>query len=222
MKKTFILFSTLFFIFLPLFVLAEDSLKKNMDGLQQEMDSALDWQADFTQKAYIASIGQYDTSSGIVKIKKPGKVLWEYIAPERQMLVTDGKKLYFYTEEERQVIVNDLDPDNPSGTNLLFLAGEKKIEELFHVDLKGGKPDPKDVIEFKMTPKTEQPNLSYLVLAVDKKTFRILSLHSFDPYENHTFVEFSNIRKNSKLPDNIFHFRIPEGTEVINASEVMK
>ena len=222
MKQTVSSLFILFSLFLPLSALGGESVEEVLHGLQRKVDSLADWRADFTQDAYVASVGQSDSSTGSVQIKKPGKVHWEYKEPERQLLVSDGKKLYFYSEEERQVIVNDVDADSFAAGNLLFLTGEKKIAELFEVRLDEGKPASEKSVRLDLTPKTPQPNLSHLILEVEKESYRILSLRTFDPYQNHTFVRFSNARENSGLPDSLFHFQAPKGTEVINASRMLK
>lgn len=203
------------FLLFPPTVFAEDSQEEIIQNLQNKMDSLSDWQADFKQKAYIASVGQSDLSSGKVKIKKPLKVLWEYLEPNRQTLSVDGKKLYFYMEEDRQVMARDLDSGILAGGNLLFLVGEKKLKEIFNMELIREGVSAGEPIKLKMVPKKEDATLSYLILALDRKTLRILSLQSFDPFENNTMVDFSNVQENQGLPDKIFLFQIPEGVEVV-------
>jgi outer membrane lipoprotein carrier protein len=207
---------TLCFLLFPPAVFAGDSQEEIIQKLQSKMDSMSDWQANFKQKAYISSVGQSDLSSGTVKIKKPRKVLWEYLEPGRQVLSVDGKKLYFYTEEDRQVMARDLDSDALSGGNLLFLVGEKKLKDTFNMELIREETPTSESVKLKMVPKKEDAALSYLILTLDKKTLRILSLQSFDPFENNTMVEFSNVMENQGLPDKIFLFRIPEGVEVVH------
>ncbi len=222
MKKLILSGLTVFFLMLPLPTLAEESLDEVVQGLQKEVDSMKDWQADFTQKAYNALVRMNETSTGTVKIKKPGKILWKYLKPELQVLASDGKKIYFYAKEDKQVMIRDLQGSGLSGANLLFLAGTEKIKDLFQVQLLKETKAPEKTVLLKMTPKKPQPNLSYLVLGVDESSFEIQTLQTFDSYENNTYLEFSNLKKNSKLPDKIFKFKIPKGVEVQDTSGVME
>jgi len=202
-------------IFFPSPAIAGDSGKGAiLPAFQKKMDTLRDWQADFRQKAYIAAVDAYESSSGRVRIKKPGRILWEYLEPDRQILSSDGKKLFFYSVEDRQVIVRDLDANASAGVNLLFIAGARKIGDLFNLDLL--RSGPQAPVRIKMTPKKAQANLAYLILSLDRASLRILSLQTFDLLQNNTLVEFSHVRENSHLSAGIFHFRIPKGTEVIH------
>ena len=39
-------------------------------------------------------------------VKKPGKMRWEYTAPEQKVFVSDGVKIYSYIPQDKQVIVS--------------------------------------------------------------------------------------------------------------------
>lgn len=216
MRLKFFRLLSLCFLFVPLMSFAADPQEDFIQKLQRKIDSITDWQADFQQKAYISSVGQSDLSSGAVKIKKPMKVFWEYVKPGRQVLVSNGKKLYFYSEEDKQVMVRDLDADTLSGANLLFLASGKKLEDIYQIEVAMQEPSSNEAVKFKMVPRKVQANLSYIVLTVDRNTLDILSLQSFDPFENNTMVEFSNARGNSGIQDKFFVFRTPKGAEVVH------
>ena len=41
-------------------------------------------------------------------IKKPGKMRWEYSAPEKKTFVSDGVKIYSYLPADKQVIVSSV------------------------------------------------------------------------------------------------------------------
>src|SRR5258706_14987722 len=41
--------------------------------------------------------------AGLVYLKKPGRMRWEYTRPEVKLFVSDGKIFYFYVPADRQV-----------------------------------------------------------------------------------------------------------------------
>ncbi len=100
--------------------------------LQQKYEALESFSADFEQM--FQGGGVQLRESGIVKMKKPGKMYWEYQQPTPKLFIADGKKSYFYLPQDKQVIVSDLDLENAS-TPLLFLVGKGKIQEDFQVEL---------------------------------------------------------------------------------------
>ena len=54
---------------------------------------------------------QQATERGRLLVKKPGKMRWEYTAPEKKLFVSDGLKIYSYIPQDRQVIVGTMPRD---------------------------------------------------------------------------------------------------------------
>ena len=63
--------------------------------------------AEFVQTYRSAALGREQVERGTLKIKRPGRMLWEYREPERKTFLSDGKAFYFYVPAERQVIVRE-------------------------------------------------------------------------------------------------------------------
>ena len=71
------------------------------------------------------------TESGRVMVKKPGKMRWDYTAPEEKLFVSDGSRIYFYIPQDKQVIVSDVPTDDQATTPALFLAGKGNLTRDF-------------------------------------------------------------------------------------------
>ena len=71
------------------------------------------------------------TESGRVLVRKPGKMRWEYTAPEEKLFVSDGAEVYSYIPQDKQVIVGDVPPDDQATTPALFLAGKGNLTRDF-------------------------------------------------------------------------------------------
>jgi len=65
-------------------------------------------------------------------VKKPGKMRWEYNAPEKKLFVSDGVKIYSYVPEDKQVIVSDVPSGDRLTTPVLFLAGTGNLARDFN------------------------------------------------------------------------------------------
>src|SRR5205085_2454001 len=99
---------------------AEESLAAQ---LQRKYASIKDFSADFVHAYQGGVLKKQITERGHVLVKKPGKMRWEYIAPEEKLYVSDGVRIYSYTPEDKQVIVSAVPGHDQAGA-LLFLAGK--------------------------------------------------------------------------------------------------
>ena len=81
---------------------AEESLAEQ---LQRKYASIKDFSADFVHAYQGGVLKKQITERGHVLIKKPGKMRWEYVAPEEKVFVSDGVKMYSYLPQDKQVIV---------------------------------------------------------------------------------------------------------------------
>ena len=154
--------------------------------------------------------------SGIVKMKKPGKMYWEYQQPTPKIFIADGKKSYFYLPQDKQVIVSDLDLENAS-TPLLFLVGKGKIQEDFQVELEEvEKPLQAENLLVRLTPKRPQGGYSYLMLEIDPSTYLIYRLIVIEPIGNRNEYIMKNIRENIRISDQQFRFKLPKDVEVLS------
>ena len=185
-----------------------------IDRIQTEYERTQDISASFVQISKLRSLPTPKQSQGIVYFKKPGKMRWEYTAPEQQLLVSDGKTMWFYVAEDEQVIVQNAEDAYGSKTPVTFLSGMGKLQNDFYMKLL---PSSESSNEYKLEllPKQPQPELAKLLLTVDPATYRIIHTAVYDPYGNITDVSLQNIETNTIPSDELFHFDIPNGVDVI-------
>src|SRR6185503_14502962 len=78
--------------------------------------------ADFVQTYKSAALGRELVERGTLQLKRPGRMRWEYVHPEKKTFVSDGKSFYFYVPAERQVIVRE--QAGEQGIAVRLLSGE--------------------------------------------------------------------------------------------------
>ena len=83
-------------------------LQQLVQRLQQRYETASDYRAKFTQKYIYAATGRERSSSGEVLVKKPGRMRWNYAAPEPQMYLASEGTLWVYEPEAKQAYRQDL------------------------------------------------------------------------------------------------------------------
>src|SRR5204863_7644696 len=73
--------------------------------LQKKYAAIKDFSADFVHVYTGGVLKKQITERGHVLIKKPGKMRWEYAAPDQKLFVSDGVKIYSYLPQDKQVVV---------------------------------------------------------------------------------------------------------------------
>ena len=179
-------------------------VQKTYEGIQ-------DVQANFAQFTTSASIKTTQKAEGVVYFKKPGMMKWEYKSPGKDIIVSDGITIWIYQQDIGQVMVGNA-LDNGTSISNSFLAGIGNLKKDFDIELAE-----QDNVAYllKLNPKTSQPNVQKLYIAVDKKTFLVIKTLVYDMMGNETKVVFENMKTNQSLSDSIFKFKIPEGVKVI-------
>lgn len=196
---------------------ADPTASELAQALQRKYDAVKDFSADFVHTYQGGVLKKQLTERGTVLIKKPGKMRWDYTAPEKKLFVSDGTKIYFYIPADRQVIVSPVPADAAATTPALFLAGNGRLTSEFtpsFIDLPAGLPAGSRAL--KLVPKSKQPDYDWLVLAVDPETLAIRGLVTIDAQGGTSTFAFTNLKQNVGLADNQFTFKPPRGVDVVS------
>jgi signal peptidase II len=179
--------------------------------LQQRYDRIESLTARFEQT--FTSRGISNTETGIVMMKRPGKMYWEYQQPTKKFFVADGEKTFFYVPKDNQVLVSELDLEN-SNSPLMFLFGKGDIERDFLVS-SGSDPSKPQVIQLRLTPRQPNPEFSYVVLEVASESYLVRRLIVVEPIGQQNEYRLEDLRENVQIPDQRFKLDIPSKVEFI-------
>jgi outer membrane lipoprotein carrier protein len=188
-------------------------------SLQRKYDGIRDFSVDFVHTYRGGVLRKALSEEGRLLIKRPGKMRWEYVEPEKKTFVSDGVKLYSYIPLDRQVIVASVPQDDTPAAPALFLTGKGNITRDFNTalaDVPGGSPA--GAVALKLTPRTPQADYDSLVLVVDGPTLGLRGLVSTDAQGGTSSFSFSNLKENVGLTDKTFDFQIPRGVDVVTDS----
>ncbi|MBI3794815.1 MAG: outer membrane lipoprotein carrier protein LolA [Nitrospinae bacterium] len=175
--------------------------------------------AKFKQTFHNAAMGTVEVSGGTVAVEKPLKMRWEYKTPQEQTIVADGKAVYFYVPSEKRAIVEQMGNVINSRSPALFLAGGRRLEEIFVVKppQKGdeiGKMDGKILLS--LEPKEKGVSVSRMVLAVDAADYSVRAISLYDWAGNRSDIEFLGMEINGKIDHGQFVFKKPAGVELLD------
>lgn len=183
-------------------------------ALQKRYQGIRDFSADFVQNYRGGVLRTQDRAEGTVVVKKPGRMRWTYVKPERNEFVSDGVKVYSYIPLDKQVFVSAVPPDNEATTPLLFLAGKGDIVKDFTPS--AGEAAVPGTVAIKLTPRRTDPEFEFLVVSMDPRTLQIRGLSTVDQQGGQSTFVFTNLKENTGISDKLFEFRIPRGVDVIN------
>ena len=182
-------------------------------SLQQRYQGIKDFSADFVHSYRGGVLKTRTQESGKVSVKKPSRMHWTYLAPEKKEFVSDGVKIYSYIPQDKQVIVSNVPADDQATTPALFLAGKGDIARDFSASYANSTIP--GTLALKLTPRRSEPDYEYLVIAVDPTSLQMRALTTRDREGGESTLVFNNLKENRGISDKEFAFRIPRGVDVI-------
>ena len=183
--------------------------------VQRRYDTIRDFSADFVHAYEGGVLRKKVTERGTVQIKKPGRMRWEYTAPEKKTFVADGTQIYSYIPADRQVIVSPMPAADQATTATLFLTGKGNLTRDFAVSVGQLAGAPAGTTVLRLVPNQAERDYETLFLAVDPQSYQIRALSAADRQGGRSTFTFSGIKENTGLADKIFTFRIPRGADVV-------
>jgi len=181
-------------------------------ALQKKYDAIRDFTADFVHESEGGLLRKKQTERGIVQVKKPGKMRWDYKSPEQKLFLSDGRRIYLHVPADNQVVISPVPEQDQATTAVLFLVGKGNLTRDFNVTYtEGGGPD---TYALRLQPKLPERDYDWLQLVVDRRTLQIRTLTAADAQGGRSTFQFSNFKENTGLSDKTFTFKIPRGADV--------
>ncbi len=156
-------------------------------------------------------------ASGVVVLKKPGKMRWDYEKPDKKLFVADGTTLWVYEPDEDQAFKQSLS-STQLPTQVSFLFGRGKLLQEFDISYLTGATfgEPGDFV-LKLVPKVATAQYRYLVFVVSPTTFMVKETVLYDQQGGTNHIVFAALESNPKtgVDDSRFAFTPPATTKII-------
>jgi outer membrane lipoprotein carrier protein len=209
-----------FWVILAAYPKAADLTAQELaQALQHKYDGIKDFSADFVHKYRGGVLKKEASETGRLLVKRPGKMRWEYKAPEPKLFVSDGLKAYSYIPQDKQVFVSSIPPGDQLSTPAMFLSGKGNLARDFVASLvppqSGAAPGTRAL---KLVPKSPQRDYDWLILETASDSLQLRGLVTIDAQGGQSSFSFSNLKENTGLADKEFAFAIPRGVDVITDS----
>ena len=208
-----------FFMLLPAIAASAEGERSGQDvvrQVQERYDATQNFTADFTQEMRIEAGGQVIRSTGKMWFRKPGRMRWEYLTPEKQTIVADGETLWIDQPADNQVLKAPLRQAFESRTPVSFLLGVARIERDFHAALLS--PADNGALRMQLDSNdSKDGSLGSLILEVDPSTYDVQAAVIRDPLGNTTRVALADMKRNEAVDDELFVYERRPGVDVIEA-----
>lgn len=196
-------------------------------GLVQSFyDQTTSFQANFEQEQYTKVYDRRQRSSGRVVFAKPGRMRFDYAAPNGQVFVSDGQRLVVYQppeegETEGQLIERAMDSDQlPQAFS--FLTGTGRLDRDFNFRLlNAARHQFPDGYVLALRPRRQNPNYEQLLFFVrivgegEQRAGVVQRVLIRDREGNTNRFTFADMQFNRDVPNERFVFRAPANTRTV-------
>jgi outer membrane lipoprotein carrier protein len=181
-----------------------------LDRLSGFLETTKTFSAEFSQIVVARNGRKPQQSAGTMMISRPGRFLWQIVTPYEQWLVGDGERVWMYDPDLRQATVRKMDAAL-GGTPAALLVGAGTLEKNFDLQ----ELETREGLEWvEARPKSPDSGFEKLELGFDGNDLKMMEL--LDHFGQTTSLVFSRIRRNPTLPDSLFRFTPPAGTDLID------
>lgn len=188
-----------------------------LNDVEKHYRDAQSVKMDVTKTLKLSLLDQEKKSEGTIKIKKGGLLRWESMAPTHTLVLADGKYIwlvdYAQGEDEKPNIIKATNPKKTQPHQVVaFLLGQGKISSDFIVTEEKSLDPHNTKLELK--PKSEEDEVKWLTLVVDKDKKEIEKLSFQDSVGNITELDFKNVQFDTEMNKAVFKYSPPKGAEI--------
>jgi outer membrane lipoprotein carrier protein len=219
-----------------------DSAKVVAHLLEEHYRHAQTLRAVFLER-YSAGPREARLESGTVYFRRPGRMRWEYEAPEKKLFLADGKTVWFYVPADRTVTKAPVSESSDWRTPLALLTGKANLSRLCNrLDLVVQKATPSGHAVLRCLPKgekdsrpaagpaslqdsTELPgagDFTEVLLEVDSSSGELASVRIRQVGGIEIEYRFGDWQQGVPLPEEMFQFRPPAGVAIVDGSALNK
>jgi len=152
------------------------------------------------------------TEAGVLYLRKPGRMRWDYTSPAGKLFVSDGKSVFLYLPSSNSVKKMKLKDTEDMRAPLAFLLGKLNFEKEFRSTR--ARPEGKDIV---ITAEPKSDNLPYSKVEFTvAPTFEIHRLRVSNLDQTTLEFAFEAEKLNPPLANSLFQFQPPPGAEVVD------
>ena len=199
-------------------IAASQGLDAQLKNIEARYNRAQSLKLDFSE-TYAGIKSPVQNDSGVLYLRKPGRMRWEYASPPGKLFLSDGKDVFLYTPDDQRAEKSKLKESEDMRAPLAFLLGKldfKKEFKSFQVRCSGSDASSGSWIAAK--PKSD--NLAYTkveFLATPDGEIHRVRVTGQD--QSKLDFTFSNEQLNVPVAPTLFTFHAPPGVQIVEAGQ---
>ena len=193
---------------------AKGNLESLLKTIEDRYNRSQSLKLNFSE-TYAGSGRPAQTESGVLYMRKPGRMRWEYNSPAGKVFLSDGKDVFQYLPEDHQATRSKLKQSDDMRAPLAFLLGKLDFRKEFKSFETSGDPVGTWIIA---APKSDSLiyNKVEFLAGADGEIHRLRV--TGQEGEKLSF-EFSNEQVNAPVSPAMFTFQPPAGVRIVEEDQ---
>lgn len=185
-----------------------------LKNVETRYNKAQSLRLDFAE-TYSGARRPVQSEAGVLYLRKPGRMRWEYSSPAGKVFLSDGKDVYLYSPDARRAEKSRLKQSDDMRAPLAFLLGKldfSKEFRSFQTKTEGA--------ETWIAAEPKSQNLVYTLvefLATPAGEIRRVRVTGQDGSKLE--FAFSNEQMNAPVSPAMFTFRAPPGVQIVESEQ---
>jgi outer membrane lipoprotein carrier protein len=175
--------------------------------VQAYYERTKDLEARFTQTYVYSGFGRRQTSSGTLRVKKPGMMRWDYEKPAPKVVAVKGSRLVQHEPEENQAFVDERFDASAMSAAVTFLLGQGDLVREFDLSVDGAGA-------LVLRPKEPDARVESIALTVGPEG-EVTATRVVDGSGNVNELRFSGVKRNQGLGDALFDVKLPKDVHLL-------
>ncbi|MFN0168953.1 MAG: outer membrane lipoprotein chaperone LolA [Bryobacteraceae bacterium] len=190
------------------------NLSQLLTGVEKRYNRANSLSIQF-QETYAAPGRSRQAESGVLHLRKPGKMRWDYTAPKGKQFVSDGKHFYLYSPGNDRAQKRPMKQSEDLHAPLAFLLGRLNFQQDFEKFESRAEGDNTWINAFPNKKDLPYTHVEFLV----NRDYQILFVRVHGQDNSTLEFRFNGEQINPTLDAKLFVFTPPTGVQLVEATE---
>ncbi len=169
--------------------------------------------AEFKQTIYSSSKEAIDYSEGLIWLKKPEQILWEFQRPNIKKIIVDGESVSIYDANLNQLLIVPY-TDQYQSSLASILINNDNLEVFYEIQTKIN-----DDGFYLITLFQKKDDSLFTKIEISISEMLIHTIKLWDSSGQSISIVLENIEMNISLPDSSFKFIPPKGVDIFDQRE---
>ncbi|RKF19854.1 outer membrane lipoprotein carrier protein LolA [Alginatibacterium sediminis] len=171
--------------------------------LREQLSGITDFTANYTQQVLDVDGSELQLAQGELKLLRPGKVFWQQVSPDDDLIISDGETIWYFSPFIEQVSILDAQSAISTTPLILLSTDQDSAWEQYQVETSEA--------GYLLSSVSDPDQAQFWIDLVDGK-INAFSIREQSGQQNN--FELSEFESNTGIDSAMFSFEIPSGVSV--------